>query len=69
MAKPDLEDVIDSCMQVFKDQFTANLQAVDARKTTQLNPKPPVDWVFGDKDNLPQMPAMLFTGQIGRAHV
>lgn len=62
MAQPDLEDVIQGCLATFQAQFPANLAAVDARKTDPLNPNPPQDWIFGDKGNLPQMPAMLFTG-------
>jgi len=61
VAYPDLEDVIDGCTTVFQRNFAAALAAVDARKSTPLNPNPPVDWVFGDKANLPQMPAMLIT--------
>lgn len=62
MASPDLEDVIQACVTVFQAQFAASLAAVDARKSDPLSPKAPVDWIFGDKGNLPQMPAMLFTG-------
>ena len=62
MAYPDLEDVIQACMNVFVSSFAANLAAVDARKSDPLLPKAPVDWIFGDKGNLPQMPGMLFTG-------
>ena len=62
MAYPDLEDVIQACQTVFQSQFAANLAAVDARKSDPLSPLPPTDWIFGDKSNLPQMPAMLFTG-------
>ena len=62
MSQPDLEDVIDAVLTLFQAQFPANLVAVDARKSTQLSPKPPVQWVFGDSGNLPQMPAMVITG-------
>lgn len=62
MAKPDLEDIIDAATAQLQANLTANLAAVDARKTTQLNPKPPVQWVFGDQGNLPQMPCVLVTG-------
>jgi len=62
VAQPDLEDVIDALMQVFETQFPAALAAVDARKSMPLAPKAPVEWIFGDKGNLPQMPAMIFTG-------
>ncbi len=62
MAYPDLEDVIQACQTVFQQNFAANLTAVDARKSDPLSPLPPATWIFGDKSNLPQMPAMLFTG-------
>lgn len=62
MAQPDLEDVIQACSAVFQSQFAGFLAAVDARKSDPLSPNPPQQWVFGDSGNLPQMPAMLFTG-------
>lgn len=60
--KPDLEDVIDAAMAQLQARLPDNLRAVDQRKGNPLNPKPPVEWVFGDKNNLPQMPAVLVTG-------
>lgn len=63
MAKPDIEDVADQLIAVFKDQFADALAQVDSRKSNPLNPKPPVQWIFGDMQSLPQMPAMLFVGR------
>ncbi|MFB5192654.1 hypothetical protein [Alicyclobacillus fastidiosus] len=63
MAKPDIEDVADQLISVFKDQFPDALSAVDSAKVTPLNPKPPLQWVFGDVQSAPQMPAMLFIGR------
>jgi hypothetical protein len=62
LSNPDLEDVIDACKTVFEEQFPDYLMAVDARKSTPLNPKPPVKTYFGDIQNIPDMPALLFTG-------
>lgn len=62
MANPDLEDVIDAVLSYLQANLPNSLSAVDARKSTQLNPKPPVQWIFGDKGNLPQMPSLLVTG-------
>ncbi|WDL96407.1 hypothetical protein [Alicyclobacillus sp. ALC3] len=62
MAYPDLEDVINAAVAQLQSNVAGNLAIVDARKTEPLNPKPPVQWVFGDKVNLPQMPCVLVTG-------
>lgn len=62
VANPDLEDVIDAVSTYLQANLAANLTAVDARKSTKLNPKPPAQWIFGDKGNLPQMPSVLVTG-------
>lgn len=62
MSNPDLEDVIDACKNIFEDQFPDVLLSVDARKSIPLNPKPPVKTYFGDIQNIPDMPALLFTG-------
>lgn len=61
MAKPDVEDVIDTLVSIFQNEFATNLALVDARKTEQLNPAPPRSYIFGDTQQTPQLPAMLFT--------
>lgn len=60
--KPDVEDVIQHVIDILQEQFPSNLAAVDARKANPLNPEPPVDWIFGDKENLPNMPCIVVTG-------
>lgn len=62
MAQPDIEDVIDGVTSYLQANLASCLAVVDARKTTQLNPKPPIQWIFGDKGNIPQMPSLLVTG-------
>jgi hypothetical protein len=62
VASPDLEDVIIEVMNIFIDQFPSKLAEVDGRKSSPLSPNPPIKFYFGDINNIPQMPAMLFTG-------
>lgn len=62
MGKPDLEDVIDALSSALQEQFPSALQAVDARKQTPLNPQLPRQYIFGDYQQMPQLPAMLVTG-------
>lgn len=47
---------------ILEASLPTNLQAVDQRKTTQLNPVPPRQWLFGDYQAVPQLPAVLVTG-------
>lgn len=61
MAQPDVEDVIDALSSALQAQLSTALQAVDARKSTQLNPMPPRQFIFGDYQALPQLPAVLVT--------
>lgn len=61
MAQPDVEDVIDALSSILKAQLPASLQSVDTRKATQLNPTPPRQFIFGDYQALPQLPAVLVT--------
>lgn len=61
---PDLEDVIDAAKTIFEEQFPSFLAEVEARKALQLNTPPPAAQAtyFGDTKNIPNMPALLFTG-------
>lgn len=61
---PDLEDVIDAAKTIFEEQFPSFLAAVEERKTLKLNTPPPAAQAtyFGDTKNIPNMPALLFTG-------
>lgn len=62
IAQPDLEAVIDAVKQTFEQKFPDELSAVDSAKSNPLKPKAPVQWFFGDRANMPQMPSMMFTG-------
>lgn len=61
MADIDVEDVGDKILAILQAQLPANLAAVDARKATQLDPDPPQDWIFGDVDQTPMLPAVVVT--------
>lgn len=61
---PDLEDIIDAAKSIFEDQFLDYLTAVEDRKALKLSTPPPADQgiYFGDTQNIPFFPALLFTG-------
>jgi hypothetical protein len=63
MAYPDVEDVLEAVRQTFIAQFPDALAAVDARKSTPLNPYPPEGYHFGERQNEPMMPTMLFLAE------
>lgn len=58
----DVETVTDDLMAIFRAELPAKLQEIDEASTNPLSPNAPVSWVFGTKDNLPQLPAILFAG-------
>lgn len=60
--KPDVEDVIDQVIAIFEAQFPANLAAVDARKSSPMNPIEPQEYIFADTKVTPLMPCLLFSG-------
>ncbi|MCL6454370.1 MAG: hypothetical protein K6T78_12230 [Alicyclobacillus sp.] len=61
MAQPDVEDVLDALLTSLQDNLPQALQTVDARKSTQLHPQAPRQYIFGDYQALPQLPAVLVT--------
>lgn len=63
MASPDLEDIVDKVIQVFQNQFPEALQTVDQAKTTPYSPRSPLDYIFGDVVQTPQMPSIVFVGR------
>lgn len=58
----DVETVTDDLMALFKAELPGKLQELDAASIKPLNPKSPISWIFGTKDNLPLLPAILFAG-------
>jgi len=57
---PDVEDITEAVRQAFINQFPDYLAKVDARKATPLSPLVPEEYRFGETDNEPNMPALLF---------
>lgn len=63
---PDLEDVIQGALDLFKASFNQTLEAVDNSKSKVLGLKPPAVYIFGDTNQTPILPCMVFTGHSTR---
>ncbi|WP_436664232.1 hypothetical protein ACOALA_04095 [Alicyclobacillus acidoterrestris] len=63
---PDIEDLIDKMTDVLQTNLESALAAVAARKSTPIDVQLPYEWIFGDKDSLPQMPCVIVTADTAR---